>query len=193
MALRLFYSCWVTLGQTVRTAQSIGLHIEQAHSQARADTSVATERRRRVWSCIYVLDRLVSLQLGRPPAIHEDYYNVPLPSRLGDSDIDWDADQLPAKTNFAGPSIGDYHIALISFSDIISQVLRDLCSAKASPDLAGELAKTKALDQQILQWKFSLPRTLRFDLGHAFEKDVLFKRQVRNGNSLPREPVCCIS
>lgn len=166
----------MTLGQTVRMAQSIGLHVEQEEGEALARQRLLVERRRRVWSCIYVLDRLVSLQLGRPPAIHEDHCNIPLPSRLGDSDIDWDGNDLPA--NFTGPSTGDYHIALISFSDIISQVLRDLCGAKATQDLAGELLKTKELDRKIIQWKYSLPRTLRFDLGHAFEKGFIFKRQV---------------
>lgn len=157
-------------------AQSIGLHIEQRDAKAKGQKRLVVERRRRVWYCIYVLDRLVSLQLGRPPAIHEDFFNVPLPSRLGDSDIDWDGDDIP--TDFDGPSTGDYHIALISFSDIISHVLQDLCSARATQDLTAELLKTKQLDSQLLTWKNALPRTLRFDLGHAFEKNFIFKRQV---------------
>lgn len=167
----------------MRIAQSIGLHVEQGNSTTTGRKKLLVERRRRVWSCIYVLDRLVSLQLGRPPAIHEDYCNVPLPSRLGDSDIDWDGDDLPRA--FDGPSTGDYHIALISFSDIISQVLRDLCSGRPAQDLAGELLKTKELDRQVLQWKSALPRTLRFDLGHAFEKSFVFKRQVCATHDMP--------
>ena len=131
-------------------AQSIGRHVEQEEAEAIARKRLLVERRRRVWPCIYVLDRLVSLQLGRPPA-YMKAIAIPLPSRLGDSDIDWDGTDLPA--NFTGPSIGDYHIALVSFSDIISHVLRDLCSAKATQDLAQELLKTKELDRQILQWK----------------------------------------
>lgn len=169
-------SCWITLGQTVRLAQSIGLHVEQDVMKAAAQGKLAIERRRRVWSSIYCLDRLVSLQLGRPPAIHEDYCNVPRPSRLGDSDIDWDGDDVPA--NFTGPSTGDYHLALISFSDLLSQALRDLCGAGPSDDLAEEMLKTKKLDQQLLQWKHSLPRSLRFDLGHTFDQSFIFKRQV---------------
>ncbi len=167
-------------------AQSIGLHIEQGDAKTKGQKKLMVERRRRVWYCIYVLDRLVSLQLGRPPAIHEGYFNVPLPSRLGDSDIDWDGDDIPS--NFEGPSTGDYHIALISFSDIISQILRDLCSVRATHDLAAKLLKTKELDRQLLNWKYSLPRTLRFDLGHAFEKSFIFKRQVRKHPHFTRSP-----
>lgn len=158
-------------------AQSIGLHVEQKDpKELKGPGRLLVERRRRVWYCIYVLDRLVSLQLGRPPAIHEDYCDVPLPSRLGDSDIDWDGSDIP--TTFEGPSVGDYHLAVISFSKIVSQVLRDLYSPRVGQSTTGDLFNTKELDRQLLQWKLSLPRILRFDLGHAFEKSFIFKRQV---------------
>nr|RBQ83601.1 hypothetical protein FVER53263_13272 [Fusarium verticillioides] len=171
-------SCWATLGQTVRMAQSIGLHVEQNDPQRlKGPGRLLVERRRRIWYCIYVLDRLISLQLGRPPAIHEDYCHVPLPSRLGDSDIDWDADEFPAM--FDGPSVGDYHLEVISFSKIVSQVLRDLYSPRAGQNLTSDLFNTKELDLKLIQWKQSLPRTLRFDLGHAFDKSFIFKRQAR--------------
>ncbi|KAF5646495.1 transcriptional activator acu-15 [Fusarium tjaetaba] len=169
-------SCWATLGQTVRMAQSIGLHVEQNDPQRlKGPGRLLVERRRRIWYRIYVLDRLISLQLGRPPAIHEDYCHVPLPSRLGDSDIDWDGDEFP--TMFEGPSVGDYHLELISFSKIVSQVLRDLYSPRAGQNLTSDLFNTKELDVKLIQWKQSLPRTLRFDLGHAFDKSFIFKRQ----------------
>ncbi|EGU74881.1 hypothetical protein FOXB_14616 [Fusarium oxysporum f. sp. conglutinans Fo5176] len=169
-------SCWATLGQTVRMAQSIGLHVEQNDPQRlKGPGRLLVERRRRIWYCIYVLDRLISLQLGRPPAVHEDYCHVPLPSRLGDSDIDWDGDEFP--TMFEGPSVGDYHLEVISFSRIVSQVLRDLYSPRAGQNLTSDLFNTKELDLKLIQWKQSLPRTLRFDLGHAFDKSFIFKRQ----------------
>lgn len=160
----------------MRVAQSIGLHMEHEDDQVPMQKRLLVERRRRVWSCIYVLDRLLSLQLGRPPAIHEEYCHVARPSRLGDSDIDWDGDDLPE--GLTGPSTGDYHIALRGFSNIISHFLRGQYSANDTQDLASELLKTKELDAQLSRWRQSLPRTLRFDLGHAFEKDFVFKRQV---------------
>lgn len=143
-------NCWATLGQTVRMAQSIGLHVEQKDpKKLKGPGRLLVERRRRVWYCIYVLDRLVSLQLGRPPVIHEDYCDVPLPSRLGDSDIDWDGGDIP--TTFEGPSVGDYHLAVISFSKIVSQVLRDLYSPRVGQSTTGDLFNTKELDRQLLQ------------------------------------------
>jgi hypothetical protein len=40
------------------------------------------------------------------------------------------------------------------------------------------LSTIETLDHTLLQWKFSLPRSLRFDLGHPFEKSETFRRQV---------------
>ncbi|KAH6971189.1 fungal-specific transcription factor domain-containing protein [Ilyonectria sp. MPI-CAGE-AT-0026] len=169
-------SCWTTLGQAVRTAQSIGLHVEHKDSEKyTASGSVGVERRRRVWYSIYVLDRLLSLQLGRPPAIHDGDCYVPLPSRLSDGDIDWDDGEIPVAPE--GPSSGDYFLAVISFSHIVGYVLRDLYSPKTGHGTSADMFNTKDLDRQLIQWKLQLPRPLRFDLGHAFDKSLAFRRQ----------------
>ncbi|KAL9476095.1 hypothetical protein ACSS6W_005936 [Trichoderma asperelloides] len=105
------YSCWTILGQAVRVAQSIGLHIESEESDNTKTThSPEIEKRRRVWYSIYVLDRLLSLQLGRPPAIHDDDFNVPLPARASDSEIDWTGEGVEERSSNS-PSSGDYFLA----------------------------------------------------------------------------------
>ncbi|KJZ78777.1 hypothetical protein HIM_01550 [Hirsutella minnesotensis 3608] len=169
-------SCWTTMGQAVRAAQSIGLHVEYGGSQRLTGSQRSeAEKRRRVWYSVYVLDRLLSLQLGRPPAIHDDDFNVPLPSRVADSGIDWKGDDLEAEDD--DPSSGDYFLAVIGFSEIVGRVLRSSYCPRRSHVAAENLAKTKDLDRQLVEWKTGLPRRLRFDLGHAFEKSVIFKRQ----------------
>ncbi|VUC33466.1 unnamed protein product [Clonostachys rosea] len=165
-------SCWATLGQAVRTAQSIGLHVEQ---KTTLPVSPEIERRRRLWYSIYVLDRLLSLQLGRPPAIHDADCDVPLPSRVGDGDIDWDADEVQASSE--GFCAGDYFLAVISFSEIVGHVLRDLYSPKPCHNTGAGMSSTKDLDRRLLQWKLHLQRPLRFDLGHAFDTSTTYKRQ----------------
>lgn len=121
-----------------------------------------------------MLDRLIALQLGRPPAIHDDDCHISLPSRLDDANIDWDADAYPRNPD-DGPSIGDYFVCVIEFSKIVGFVLRDLYGPKG--DKRDELMSTRSLDKQLLDWKRRLPRTLRFDIGHTFEKSLLFKKQ----------------
>ena len=167
-------------------AQSIGLHVEGSggSSSIRDHPWPKAESRRRLWYSLYVLDRLLSLQLGRPPAIHDDDFNVALPSRLEDTAIDWE-DESPLSPLPEGSSGGDYFLEIISLSHIISCVLHDLYSPRRSLDLATILGCTRQLDKQLLAWKNSLPRILRFDFGHAFETSHIFRRQVREDSCLP--------
>ncbi|OAA63726.1 Transcription factor [Niveomyces insectorum RCEF 264] len=171
--------CWTTLGLAVRIAQSIGLHvdIEPPQPGGGGQARPKAEARRRVWYSIYVLDRLLALQLGRPPAIHDDDCHLQLPSRLGDADIDWDGTNLIPPQDPASPAVGDYFVSVIALSKIIGYVLRDLYSPRCKTDVAGWLPSTKALDGQLLEWRRTLPRQLRFDFGHAFETSLAFKRQ----------------
>ncbi|KAJ4243059.1 hypothetical protein NW757_011590 [Fusarium falciforme] len=165
-------SCWIALGQAVRIAQSIGLHVESKTSKPRGP--VELERRRRIWYSIYVLDRLLSLQLGRPPAIHDEDCSVPMPSRRGDSEIDWTSSIIEP---VEGPSTGDYFVAVIEFSRIVGRVLSDIYGPAHERPTAEMMICTQVLDRQLVEWKMNLPRKLRFDLGHAFDPSVAFRRQ----------------
>lgn len=134
--------------------------------------------RRRAWYSIYVLDRLLALQLGRPVAIHDEDYNRLLPARLADTSINIDTAsfQPVAATE---PSLDDYFLAVIKFSRTLGRVIRELYSpipkSRSSEQI---LAGTTDLDMELLAWKSNLPRVLRFDLGHTFEKSVTCRRQV---------------
>ncbi|KAK2602912.1 hypothetical protein N8I77_009409 [Diaporthe amygdali] len=108
------------------------------------------EIRRRVWYSLYVLDRLLALQLGRPPAVSDEECYVSLPSVVDDMNHDWETEPLPTVSN-GEKSVGEYF-----------------------------LENTRNLDEILLAWKQRLPRYLRFDVGHAFEKSMIFKRQSTN-------------
>ncbi|KAG7410984.1 putative transcriptional regulatory protein [Fusarium oxysporum f. sp. rapae] len=180
-------SCWTTLGQAVRIAQSIGLHVEPPNSKSRSATEL--ERRRRIWYSIYVLDRLLSLQLGRPTAIHDEDCSVALPSRRADDEIDWTSNTIDPPEE--GPSAGDYFISVIGFSRIVGCVLRDIYGpghARPTPEM---ILSTQTLDHRLVEWKLNQPRKLRFDLGHSFDQNNTFRRQVSHPSSSP-EPLSII-
>ncbi len=134
---------------------------------------------RRTWYSLYVLDRLLALQLGRPVAIHEEDYSVNMPSDAREA--------APVLGEEAGsscpenaPSSLDYFVFVIKFSQILGQVIRDLYRpSQVTVDPDRMLLSTTALDEKLMGWKLSLPRHLRFDLGHTFEKSIIFRRQVR--------------
>lgn len=168
--------CWTTLGMAVRIAQSIGLHVEEGHRASCEDALAPREMCRRVWYSIFVLDRLLALQLGRPPAISEEGFYVDLPSRGSNVDLSSQNDQPEVNQKVW---IGDYFLAMIKFSTIIGRVFDNLYGPKKATDVALILSVIDRLDSEMLQWRSQLPRHLRFDLSHTFENSMTFKRQVR--------------
>jgi hypothetical protein len=156
-------------------AQSIGLHVEDSLKQPLAEQ----ETMRRTWYSMYVLDRLLALQLGRPVAIHDEEYRVNIPSETKET-----ACLFSGITDRCSPdekpSSIDYFVSVITFSRIIGQVISDLYHpSQVAIDPDRMLQSTTTLDKKLVEWKLSLPRHLRFDLGHTFKRSVIFKRQVR--------------
>ena len=69
--------------------QSIGLHVDAVYkAEAGNPKLIDHELRRRTWYSMFVLDRLLALQFGRPTAIHETDFAVMLPSRDEIPDFD---------------------------------------------------------------------------------------------------------
>ncbi|KAJ5993163.1 hypothetical protein N7451_008887 [Penicillium sp. IBT 35674x] len=130
--------------------------------------------------------RLLALQLGRPMAIHEAEFQVELPSLKDESPFFSSRDE---GCRSSGPSghgcLMAYFLEVIQFSHIVGFVIHGLyrpSQVDLSPDQMLESAST--LDQHLLKWKTRLPRQLRFDLGHTFEKSLSFKRQLLIHQSL---------
>jgi hypothetical protein len=120
---------------------------------------------------MYVLDRLLALQLGRPMAIRQADFHVALPSR---ENMDADSDDT-----MVGNLIMDYFLHVIHFSSIVEEVIQELYQP-IQPEISADqlLLNASAIDSSLLRWRSSLPHHLRFDLGHTFEKTVVFQRQV---------------
>ncbi|KIV88575.1 hypothetical protein, variant [Exophiala mesophila] len=167
---------WITLGLAIRIAQSIGLHVEEAYGTSYGDVPgpAPSETRRRVWYSLFVLDRLLAMQLGRPPSIISDGFNVHLPSRQ--SLLDLAEQPIPPGTKSQDWG-GDYFIAMIRFSEMIGRVFTDLYGPNKIDDAASVLSKTELLDAELIRWRSSLPRSLRFDLSHTFESSKTFQTQ----------------
>lgn len=166
----------MTLGLAIRASQSIGLHMEGDETLGKPTNGfIDQELRRRMWHSAYALDRLLSLQLGRQPAIRNRDCSVRLPSRIDDMDFDLSLDVVPHH-NLNESRPGDYFVAVIKFSRVVGHVLRNLYgpSSTYSEEM---LTAIDYLDTELLNWKAQLPRWLRFDRGHLFEGSSLYKRQ----------------
>ena len=94
----------------------------------------------------------------------------------------WPSHQWGIPIASAGSSVSpmNYFLEVIRFSNIVGLVIQELYRP-SQIDLSPEqmLHAASALDQRLTGWKVTLPRHLRFDLGHTFEKSIILKQQVR--------------
>ena len=181
--------CWTTHGMAVRIGQSIGLHTEDSTGLSRMSMDEALrEMRRRTWYSLYVLDQLLSLQLGRPPGIYATFFNVCLPC----ANVDLVSTSRGSKSTHHQsdePALGSYFIAMIGFSYVIAEVLENLYGPHKIRSPQETFPVIDICDGKLLQWRSGLPRRLRFDLGHTFDSSIIFKRQV-GSRPLRREANC---
>lgn len=167
---------WNILGLAIRMAQSLGLHVGTSQwGNIEEISPQIQEERRRVWFSLYILDRLLALQLGRPVGIQQADFHVELPSRA--EDIRCINSQSVDEPGVA--SSMDYFLSLIEFSHIVGRVNTELYQP-VETELSSKklLFSTASLDWDLVQWKDHLPHHLRFDLGHTLERSLVFRRQV---------------
>ncbi|KXT06835.1 hypothetical protein AC578_7295 [Pseudocercospora eumusae] len=169
--------CWTTLGVALKIAQCLGLHVEEEHPPRRQSTTSKIERelRRRAWHACYVLDCMLSLQTGRPQMVRIRDTAINLPHPLDDSQWNFEPDMIP--TPSSEPQHVDYFASEVRLSCIVEQIIMDLYGPRRAMSEQVNLAPVELLDRRLLQWRHELPRHLRFDLGHAFERSLVFRKQ----------------
>ncbi|KAG9237996.1 fungal-specific transcription factor domain-containing protein [Amylocarpus encephaloides] len=117
-------AAWTWLASSVRISQDIGLHSETGPWPL-----IEGEMRRRVWWGIYVWDRHMSLELGRPLLIEDADCDVGLPAAIDDHYIH-DAGMIVP--NGASP-LTNFIIPIIHVVRSVSQLIKTLKSPWISP------------------------------------------------------------
>ncbi|KAI9789537.1 MAG: hypothetical protein M1816_005944 [Peltula sp. TS41687] len=75
-------AAWTWLGSSVRTCQSLGLHVESGPWG-----SVEAKLRSLVWWSVYTWDRLLAIEFGLPLQIDDDDCDIELPLTLDDQNV----------------------------------------------------------------------------------------------------------
>ena len=178
---------WLLVGQAVRAAQDIGLHVSShthpfdvlcsrlavnpvLHTTQRSPrrlliSPLEKETRRKIWWGVYTLDRMLALALGRPLAIEDTDCDVEIPVELDD-------EQLPQY--FAGALLPQGqitlmrgYIELISLYRIAGRVLRevyalDKCKDNLEMEKRAELQRSvETLDRRLTKWCEDLPTVFK--------------------------------
>lgn len=181
---------WILVGQAVRIAQDIGLHVSHDSYFSRCPTptpysfqrsprrlligSIEKETRRKVWWGCYILDRMLALALGRPLGIDDKDCDVEVP-------VDVDDEDLPqyfqgANMSRNAPSLMKGFVEQISLYGIAGKVLRqvyslDKCKEYLEPEKRAELNRSvESLDKALDKWCGDLP--IVFKSGPVTEKQV---------------------
>ncbi|KAG9246029.1 fungal-specific transcription factor domain-containing protein [Calycina marina] len=119
-------AAWTWLASAVRIAQDIGLH---------ADTGpwpkIEGEMRRRVWWGIYVWDRHMSLELGRPVLIEDSDCDVGLPAAIDDHYINDGGMMIPSGT----PAATDFLLPVVHVVRAVAQLIKTLKSPVLYPSI----------------------------------------------------------
>ncbi|CEJ59802.1 hypothetical protein PMG11_08406 [Penicillium brasilianum] len=122
------------LALAISHAHHIGLHRERVVS---AMSAFQSEMARRLWWCIYLLDRRLAIETGRPFLIQDINVDVGLPSNVSDEWLTTNkTTQLAmnpnAPTKEQIPTSVPYLIAMISYSKVIGKVWEALYGAGTS-------------------------------------------------------------
>ncbi|KAH7131741.1 fungal-specific transcription factor domain-containing protein [Dactylonectria estremocensis] len=134
---------WISLGNAIRIAQSLGLHLHE--SLWEIDSNLSIDNRKRLWWSLFELDTMLSSTLGRPQSVDKDLVYTSIPQ---DSEFDQNAFTPP------GYAKASAELALLH-----SEIVRDLylrpCNGRDFDILAEQLM------HRLLQWWDVLPLYLK--------------------------------
>ena len=165
------YQCWMAVGQAIRMAQNLGLHLPE--TTEKINSPRRQQLCRKVWHGCILMDRIVAMTYGRPIMVATQAASVmPLPIALDDEFI---ADDPRAGTfqRAEGPMLIDFYIHTLTLYELMGRILtifystdeqsRDTTRASEVTSVSEVEATTVMLelDQGLSSWASNLPTHLR--------------------------------
>ncbi|CUM65339.1 uncharacterized protein PRCAT00002974001 [Priceomyces carsonii] len=77
------FTSWEISGKLTRLSVSLGLNKELLSLSKSKISAQEIEMRRRLFWSVYIMDKVISVSLGRPVGINDEDINIPLPAVLG--------------------------------------------------------------------------------------------------------------
>ncbi|KAI9699027.1 MAG: hypothetical protein M1836_003216 [Candelina mexicana] len=160
------FDCWYLVGVASRAMVDLGLH-EDPPPQSQANKAVL-DIRRRVYYCIYSLDRLISMLHGRAFSFSDDSTNVALPAcskTTSSPGLPWN-EQL-----WLQPLTPAHH--LFRIRKIQSVWYQDLFQSDRVA-WANPCPYMFSLAQQLKNWQEDIPHSTPATIKDLFELEVLY-------------------
>ncbi|KAL6232496.1 hypothetical protein BDW75DRAFT_242894 [Aspergillus navahoensis] len=158
------------LSLAIVQAHHLGLHRESVYGTTPV---FASELSRRLWWCLYILDRRLALDVGQPFLIQDSNSDTRLPLLMSEATLDRlrHHSVSPALVNDV-PSVDTmeqasvtpipYLISMTGYAKIVGKVWNVLYQAH-SMDNASDPALTSSFEELLSMWEQSLPPSLRCD------------------------------
>lgn len=144
---------WFLVGTAARLALGMGLH---AASSYRKFPLNVQQRRKRIFFSIYMMDRVVSITLGRPFALHDDDIDV---TPFEDVDEEFIHADSISPQNPLQPSLMAVPLHILSLRKIAGNISRQVYGnvKNANLTLPEREAIIASLHQELLDWRRSMP------------------------------------
>ncbi|KAI0080455.1 hypothetical protein K474DRAFT_1637713 [Panus rudis PR-1116 ss-1] len=166
---------WLYIGMAVRMAQDLGMH-KNADKWSDVGRVLFTpeqlQERRRIWYGCVVMDKYVSVYIGRPVAIFENDFDTELPSIEESDELEiWAPDPSPPLLDDAmeppphqAPPVVGYVISCFNEAAKLSIILSMIIQAiyPIRPHVF-RLTEFSRLEKLLNRWYLELPEHLRFD------------------------------
>ncbi|KAL1887971.1 hypothetical protein Sste5346_009853 [Sporothrix stenoceras] len=168
---------WFLVGMAARVALGCGLHTASTYDKLPPDVA---EQRKRIFFCIYMMDRVASIALGRPFALHDDDIDVEPFSATDESSL-----QTASTTESflfdnpltLQPPLLSIPLHILSLRRIASRIARKVYSPSASraaalaakaankdpnarpsaPTPSSREATLTELHQELVEWRRTMP------------------------------------
>ncbi|KAK9452662.1 fungal-specific transcription factor domain-containing protein [Dipodascopsis uninucleata] len=142
-------SVWHLVGIAVRLCMELGLHRDSGREQV---SFFETEMRRRCFWCVFALDRMVSVTLGRPLGINDNDIDVSLPTSHTDECL-WSRKEMHKGDIFVCtcPSLSPF-VHILGMRDLSGKILCGLYSNCPEKVLSSHEELRKRLDRLLESW-----------------------------------------
>ena len=162
-------------------AQHLGIHLSQTHDDM---SSFESEMFKRVWWCMYILDRRVALALGRPFIIQDNNIKVGLPKDL---EMNTPSSSPASALDFyhmegqaANLSLMHYLNVMSGYSKLVGKIWETIFGAQSSLQAGPHMQEY--LDCLVQNWMDSVPNFLACDHNNVHQTNfrissTLFKQR----------------
>lgn len=160
--------CWNIVGLAIRIAQGLGLHLDQNYASTKS--LIDREIRKRLWQGCLLMDRIVSMTMGRPMMVTYEFEQGEVPLCVDDEYIK-DDKILPMNK----PSELGFFTQTIKLYNILADILKSVYSNDQVDENPQLLLNIFKFEDGLNEFTANLPSHLQFS--SDLQKMMPFERQ----------------